>query len=113
LSIDKVVALAAPEGSGIGFGSAWSPNGDRIAVAGHAHSVLIWDIASGSVIVQSQHAGTVPCVAWSPDGRTIASGTSAGTIHLIDAASGRQVHAAPGHSDELRSVAFAEQYRQN
>jgi WD40 repeat protein len=107
MSIDKVVTLAAPQGAGTGFGSAWSPNGDRIAVAGLMNSVLAWGIASHELILQVQHADTVPCVAWSPDGRMIASGTSAGGVHLIDPAIGREVRAAQGHSDEVRSVSFS------
>ena len=75
MSINKAVTLAAPEGAGTGFGNAWSPRGEQIAVAGPADSVLAWDI-TGQLILQVQHAGTVPCVAWSLDGRMIASGTS-------------------------------------
>lgn len=105
MSINKAVTLAAPEGAGTGFGNAWSPRGEQIAVAGPADSVLAWDI-TGQLILQVQHAGTVPCVAWSLDGRMIASGTSGG-VHLIDPATGREVHAAQGHSDEVRSVSFS------
>jgi WD40 repeat protein len=70
-------------------------------------SVLAWDIAGHALILQAQHAGTVPCVAWSPDGRMIASGTSAGGIHLIDPATGHEFRAAQGHTDEVRSVSFS------
>ena|SRR6185437_5889550 len=107
MSLDKVVTLTAPEGAGTGFGNAWSPNGDRIAVAGPANSVLAWDIASRDLILKAPHGGTVPCVAWSPDGRMIASGTSGGGIHLIDATTGRELGKAQGHSDEVRSVSFS------
>lgn len=107
MSIDKIVTLAAPEGAGTGFGNAWSPNGDRIAVAGPMDSVLAWDIASHELTLQVQHADTVPCVAWSPDGRMIASGTSGGGVHLIDPAIDRQICAAQGHRDEVRSVSFS------
>ena len=107
MSIDKAVTLVAPGGVGVGFGNAWSPSGDRIAVAGLAHSVLAWDIADHELILQVQHAGTVPCVAWSCDGRMIASGTSAGGVHLIDPTVGREHRAVRGHSDEVRSVSFS------
>ena len=107
MSLDKVVVLPAPEGAGSGFGNAWSPNGDRIAVAGPADSVLAWGTAKFDLVLQARHGGTVPCVAWSPDGRTIASGTSEGGVHLIDSAMGRELRSARGHSDEVRSVAFS------
>ena len=37
----------------------------------------------------------------------IASGTSAGGVHLIDPAAGRELRAAQGHRDEVRSVSFS------
>ena len=106
MQLEPVATFTNP-GSGTGFGNAWSPSGDRLAVAGFANSVLVWDISSGQQVMQAQHPGTVGCVSWSPDGRTLASGTSAGEIHLYSAELEKELRRASGHTDEVRSVAHS------
>lgn len=102
----ELVTLANP-GKGGGFDVAWSPRGDRLAVAGFDDSVVVYDPASGATLARSPKLGTVGCVAWSPDATMLAAGTSQRTIHLLDAATGAERQRAHGHRDELRSIDFS------
>lgn len=70
---------------------AFSPDGTRLASAGHGGELRIWDAATGVQI--AAHAGDwyhTYSVAFSPDGQRLAL-ADAGEIHIIDVDSGRTV----------------------
>lgn len=102
----QVASFKSP-GKGLGFGLAWSPSGDRMAVAGFDDSVVVFDIGTGGQVLQTPRRGTVPCVSWSLDGRTLACGTSQRTVHLFAADTGQELRQAAGHRDEIRSIAYS------
>ncbi len=83
------------------FTLAWSPDGTRVAAAGH--ELLIWDAQLGNLLVDvSTFASDA---AWSPDGRRIAvaeinAEQSATLLTLRDAASGELI-ASHGPSEHL------------
>lgn len=69
---------------------AWSPDGKRIAVAGAAPEVNIYDAETGSRIASGKgHTAGIYTVAFSPDGATVAAGGFDGTVRIYDAASGQ------------------------
>lgn len=69
---------------------AWSPDGKRIAVAGAAPEVNIYDADSGTKVAAcTGHAAGIYTVAFSPDSATLATGGFDGTVRLYDAASGK------------------------
>jgi WD40 repeat protein len=68
---------------------AWSPDGKRIAVAGAAPEVNIYDAESGAHIAACKgHSAGIYTVAFSPDSTVLASGGFDGKVRLYDAASG-------------------------
>ena len=86
----------------IGF----SPDGERLAVAG---SIGIWlyNAKTGQELdLLARHIGWVSSVAFSPDGKNIASGNWK-TILLWDANTGEYLRAFTGHEDRVNSIAFS------
>jgi hypothetical protein len=72
---------------------AWSPDGGRLAGAGTAGIVDLWDAGGKKLLTLGGpiRLTSVACVAWSPDGRRLASASDNGTVRVWDAASGREV----------------------
>jgi WD40 repeat protein len=68
---------------------AWSPDGKRIAVAGAAPEVNVYDADTGArVSACTGHSAGIYAVAFSPDSATLATGGFDGTVRLYDAATG-------------------------
>ncbi len=68
---------------------AWSPDGNRIAVAGAAPEVTVYDAGTGArVTACTGHSAGIYSVAFSPDSTTLATGGFDGTVRLYDAATG-------------------------
>ena len=105
--------FSLPEGAKARLGKGWiskiaySPDGERLAVAG---SIGIWlyDAKTGEELdLLTGHTGGVNSVAFSPDGSTLASGNAYGTIRLWDANTGNPIRTLTGHTEGVRSVAFS------
>lgn len=80
---------------------AWSPDGGRIAAAGHGH-VQVWDATTGrNSVTYRGHSYYVYAVAWSPCGQLIASAGYDGQVHVWEAASGHQVLTYFGHAGRM------------
>ena len=68
---------------------AWSQDGGRIAVAGAAPEVNVYDAGTGArVAACTGHTAVIYSVAFSPDSATLATGGFDGTVRLYDAATG-------------------------
>jgi WD40 repeat protein len=68
---------------------AWSPDGKRIAVAGAAPEVNLYDAESGAKTASCKgHAAGIYAVAFSPDGSVLATGGFDGSVRLYEAVSG-------------------------
>jgi WD40 repeat protein len=68
---------------------AWSADGKRIAVAGSAAEVNIYDAETGAHVAACKgHTAGIYTVAFSPDSATLAAGGFDGTVRLYDAATG-------------------------
>jgi WD40 repeat protein len=64
---------------------AWSPDGNRIAVAGAAPEVNVYDAGTGARVAACKgHAAGIYGVAFSPDSATLATGGFDGTVRLYD-----------------------------
>ena len=67
---------------------AFSPDGKTLASGSAAHTVRLWDVATGRPKGSplTGHTDSVISVAFSPDGKTLASGSFDNTIRLWDVA---------------------------
>ena len=67
---------------------AWHPGGNRLASASSDHSVRVWDLITGKLMLSLiDPSSEMKTLAWSPDGKTLAAGGD-GTIIVYDAVPG-------------------------
>jgi len=89
-------------------GVAFSPDGQRLASAGHGMTggVKVWDVSTGEELLTVKTA-LVQSVAFSPDGQRLASASLDHTVKVWDAATGQQLLTLKGHTNWVKSVAFS------
>ncbi len=98
--------------------SAWSPDGQYLAVSGDNTLVIIYDTQNWEVVkVLSGHKGSVLSIRWSPDGKYIASGsgTDKVAVHNIpenmikiwDFEAGVAIHNLTGHSGGVMDIRWS------
>jgi WD40 repeat protein len=82
---------------------AFSPDGKRLAAAGHGSAadpvgVRVWDLATGDEVLSLGNArrGSMGHVAFSPDGRRIAWSRGDGTVAVSDADGGQELFQVSG-----------------
>ena len=86
---------------------AYSPDGNRLAVASGT-GIWLYDAHTGKELdLLTGHTGNVLTVAFSPDGTTIASGSQDNTVMLWDAITGEHKQTLIGHENIVNSVAFS------
>ena len=86
---------------------AYSPDGNRLAVASGT-GIWLYDAHIGKEINHLHgHTGSVLTVAFSPNGNTIASGCSDDTVMLWDADTKQLKHTLIGHKSIVTSVIFS------
>ena len=100
--------------------AAWSPDGRRIASAGHDRAVLVWNaFEDGYPSSYQNHSDVVYSLCWSPDGKQIASASRDQTVHIWDASprarwlrsialfAGFRYSAFEGHTAQVNDVAWS------
>jgi hypothetical protein len=103
----ELLRVLAP-GSDIVHDVAWSPGGDRLAVASSDATVRIFDAESGSLVrTIPGHRDWVLAVAWSPDGSRIATGSRDRTAKVFESSSGALLATYGRHDAPVRGVLFA------
>lgn len=75
------------------FALAFSLNGDRIAVAGAADEVAVYNAQTGERVATCKgHQAGIYAVAFRPNGRELATGGFDGRVRIYDATSGKLLH---------------------
>ena len=86
---------------------AFSPDGQRFAVAGGI-GVWVYDVAaSRELALLTGHKTEVRSVSFSPDSRTLASGGNDHKVKLWDVATGENIATLEGHTSNVTSVSFS------
>lgn len=89
------------------FDVAFTPQGDRIAVAAADGSIRIYEVASGKeVLAITSHSDWVFAVAWNADGSKLASASRDKTAKVFDSKSGELLITYSGHNNAVRGVLF-------
>lgn len=101
-----LLRVLAP-GSDMVHDAAWSPAGDRLAVASSDATVRIFDAENGRLLrTLPGHRDWVLAVAWSPDGSRIATGSRDRTAKVFDVATGAMLASYGRHDAPVRGVIF-------
>jgi WD40 repeat protein len=86
---DTTLLRKLPRQEGAIAALAWSPDGRRIAVAGAAPEVNVYDPETGTLVAQCKgHKAGIYTVAFSPDSTMAAAAGFDGMVRLYDAATG-------------------------
>ena len=101
-----LLRVLAP-GADIVHDVAWSPSGDRIAVASSDATVRIFDAERGTLVrTIPGHRDWVLAVTWSPDGSRIATGSRDRTAKVFESSSGALLTTYGRHDAPVRGILF-------
>lgn len=88
--------------------AAFSPDGQRIAIAHGNGIVSVRDVAKRRELWKFEATtGIINSIIFSPDGRRVAAASADATVRLLDARNGQEERVLKGHTGSVRSVAFA------
>src|SRR5262249_45699223 len=85
----------------------FSPDGTRVAAAGLAGDIVIWNIAGHKLERTIRHGQLTLAIRFSPDGKEIAAGDVPGNVDFWDVATGHPLPLALyGHGGPVTSIAY-------
>jgi len=87
----------------------FSPEGDRVVVAGSDGAVPILSIPEGALLGALEgHTAKVLCASYSPDGKRIATGARDGVVRIWDAETHALVTELRGHDDYVYALSWSD-----
>ncbi|HEU0168441.1 MAG TPA: hypothetical protein VFS62_11745, partial [Chloroflexota bacterium] len=94
--------------------TAFSPNGQRLAVGLSDGTIAVFSLADTSAppVVAKPHAGAVTGLAWSPDGAELLSAATNGSVYLSDSTSLQVLHSFNAFPNSYPAVAWSPDGRQ-
>jgi WD40 repeat protein len=93
--------------SDVVFDCAFSPQGDRLAMAAADGTVRVFNVADGGEqLTITSHSDWVLAVAWKADGSQLATASRDKTAKVFDAKTGELLITYSGHNQPVRGVLF-------
>lgn len=112
-SLDDAIAVLEA-GTPAARAVAWSPRGERLAVASADHAIRLWtrhDVAApwatAAAVTLTGHTGPVWALAFAPDGDSLASAAADGSVRIWDVASGVERQRLTDHGGAVYGVQFS------
>ncbi|MBA3456283.1 MAG: protein kinase [Deltaproteobacteria bacterium] len=93
------------------IGLAWSPDAKTLALVGHAHDVVLIDVATSKVRELRGHTDALYTVAWTRDGKRLLSASDDATARVWTIADGTST-VLRGHDDDVYRARFSADERQ-
>jgi eukaryotic-like serine/threonine-protein kinase len=95
-------------GAGALYSTAWNPDGTRLASAGDAGIIRVWNPETGrQILAVPGHAGEIHQIAWGPDGRRLATASDGEAVQIWDSELGTQIARFRGDTNRVYSVAWS------
>jgi WD40 repeat protein len=86
---------------------AWSPDGERMAIANGSDVTVCKAAGDGEPVTLKGHTDLVRSVSWSRDSKRLATGGMDGTARVWDAATGQQLLEITGHANLIDCVTWS------
>ena len=84
----------------------FSNDGKRLLTGSMDKTVRVWEVDTGKVILTLNAGAMVWSAVFSPDGQRILTGGFDRIARIWDAGTGRAIMSFPGHTEQIRGVAF-------
>ena len=107
-TVAKLDPARRSSGGGHTFCLDFSPDGRRLAAAGIANAIRIWDVNTWKETATLRgHTGWVMALAFSPDSRQIVSGGRDRTVRVWDVSTGETLWVSLGHEARVTRATFS------